>query len=147
MAKAKVKVAKIAEKKGKSPKMAWFRSLGSPSLRLVIKPIKENYFPGVGLRTERGSGEDVQFENYLFKTDIRKVINWLMKHNQWELEFGPDPLDPSGYWKEVGWFEEKTTKYLAPAEKQGAVLKDAEKQAEVIVESVRASDTGADIPK
>lgn len=147
MAKAKVKVAKIAEKKGKSPKVAWFRSLTSSHLRLVIKPIKETFFPGVGFRTEHGSGEDVQFENYLYKTDIRKVINWLMKHEQFEIEFGPDPLDPTGYWKETGWFEEKTTKYLAPAKKQEAVLKTAGEQAEVVVASVRTSDTGVSVPK
>lgn len=147
MAKAKVKVAKIAEKKGKSPKMAWFRSLHSPVLRLVIKPIKESFFPGVGFRTEHGSGEDVQFDNWLYKTDVRRVINWLMNHDQWEIEFGPDPLDPSGYWKETGWFEEKSTKYLAPAEKQDAVITTAGRQADLVVESVRTSDTGASIPK
>lgn len=145
--KAKTKVAAIAEKKGVSPKVAWFRSFTSSSLRLVIKPIKENYFPGVGMRMEHGSGEDVQFDNYLYKTDVRKVINWLMKHEQFEIEFGPDPFDPSGYWKESGWFEEKSTRYLAPAKKQEAVLKTAGEQAQVVVESLRTSDTGPGVPK
>lgn len=126
---------------------AWFRSLTSSNLRLVIKPIKETFFPGVGMRTEHGSGQEVQFEDYLYKTNDKKVITWLMKHEQFEIEFGPDPLDPTGYWKETGWFEEKTTKYLAPAKKQEAVLKTAGEQAEVVVESLRTSNTGDSVPK
>ncbi len=122
------------------PASAMFRSISSPELRIVIKPTVDQFFPGVGLRVDRTTGEDVQFHNYLFMADGKKLIDVLTGHSRFELDFIPDPLDPTGYWKETGYFEEKSKTYLTPAKRQEQIMAEAQKQVGPIVTSVRTSD-------
>jgi hypothetical protein len=127
---------------------AMFRSKTSPELTIVIKPITEQYFPGVGLRRDVKSGEHAQFHNYLFLAEGKKLIDFLVNHSGFEVEYMPDPLDPTGYWKETGYFTEKTKTYLSPTERHEKILGEAQEAIGPIVASCRTSDnTGVPLKK
>ena len=123
------------------PKEAYFISPDAMGLTIWIKPITETRYPDGRTVTDQGSGQKAKFENGCFKTSDPKVIKFLKEHSMFEIDFYPDPRDPTGYWRADGYFKEESKKIITRAKQESEVQKQAEKSMAGIVTSIRTSDS------
>lgn len=136
---------KSADLKFPKGKAAHFWCPEYPSYCVWLKPKVEKFLgPGIGLQVDEKSGFQVQFEEQRYITEDKKTIRDLVDLADFDLVFFPDPRDPSGFWRENGYFKEENKKVLTRTSPE-VDLRDKETQRQVAgqakVVAMRTSNT------
>ena len=76
--------------------------------QITIVPTKEVLSRG-GLRGVPGSSVIVKFDSAQATVSEQWIVDEIMSSDDWLIRIHPNPLDPSGYWREVGIMKEVTT--------------------------------------
>jgi hypothetical protein len=141
---------KSADLKFPKGKAAHFWCPEYPNYSVWLKPKVEKFLgPGIGLQVDEKSGFQVKFEERQYNTDDKKVIQALVDLDDFDLVFFPNPRDPSGFWRENGYFQEENKKILKRVNpevdlKDKGIQEQVAGQAKVVAQ--RTSNT-APIPK
>lgn len=100
--------------------------------KIWIEGPEVNIIPGVGRVIVQGSGVFVEFKQGKYQTPDKKKIKFMLEHKGFSGNNGnwffPDPTDPTGFWLDRGYYEEKMVKTRTPVD-PNAIIEEGKKQA------------------